>query len=540
MPRVPTYDETQVAPAPLPNVGVQAQRSQLQDVGVGLNQAAQGLGAVVEQQQHQRDADQLFRAETSLKDSYRQYESTLQERRGQNAWGVTNDVSKWWDTNVDANSKQLENDTQRRLFAVSAGNLRQQSLDSASKFEQQERHVSLEESAKSSITSSINLAAASTDNPQALAGAKEDVLKRIQVLSDLNGWTPERRKAEESQQLTNLHSQVIQALVDTNPEGARAYLDANKAEINGSNLDAIDKLVRTGAIRGQAQTATEALIAEGGSRTETLTKARKLYKDELEDEVVQRIHTRFAEQDAIREHAEKQTADQAWDLFARVGSVSKLPTSLVQSLDGRTLTALKHEEEMAITREQTRTDWPTYYDLKQMATQQPADFTKLDLRQYKNKLGSTEFKGLADLQATVAKGDSSHEVATLEQQLARSHDLLGWKPSDKEKRGQFDSATYQAIAAEQKNAGGKKMSFDDRQKVIDRLMVDGEVVSGHWYSPDHSRKFYQVAGTEDAAKFVPTIPDDERKKIEGALKRAGRPITDEGVMLLYKRKNNIP
>jgi hypothetical protein len=135
------------------------------------------------------------------------------------------------------------------------------------------------------------------------------------------------------------------------------------------------------------------------------------------------------------------------------------------------------------------------------------------------------------------KGAGSQDVQTLNEQLNRAHELLGWSASDGKKKGQFDSAALTAIDAAQQANGGKKLSYDDRQRIVDRMMVTGSYPGGNWFSAD---RFYQVAGTEKEPNFTPKIPDDERAKIEAALTRAKRPITEDAVMELYKLKNGLP
>ena len=217
MPRVPIYDAPQESLRPLPNVALRAPQTQLPEVGAALVRSGGDLLNVARAQQDQQNADRLFRTEAALKEEYLNFETSLRERRGQNAWGVTQDVNQWWEDARERHTEGLENDTQRALFEQTFANLRLHSLDSASRYESQERRVSLEESARASITNSINLAAAQFDSPDAVDGAKADVLDRIQIQAEFNGWTPERRAAEESLQLTNLHKQVIAAMVDVSP-----------------------------------------------------------------------------------------------------------------------------------------------------------------------------------------------------------------------------------------------------------------------------------------------------------------------------------
>jgi hypothetical protein len=84
---------------------------------------------------------------------------------------------------------------------------------------------------------------------------------------------------------------------------------------------------------------------------------------------------------------------------------------------------------------------------------------------------------------------------------------------------------------------GKKFNADERQKVIDRMLIKGEVDTGGLYSPN--KTFYEVVGTPDEAKFVPFIPKDERAKIVEALQRNGKPVNDKEILNLYKKKQGI-
>src|SRR5690606_35873669 len=124
----------------------------------------------------------------------------------------------------------LENDAQRLIFEQTLTKLRERSVSAAAQYEAGERRRSLEESAAASINMAINRAAAQHHDDDAIAEAKRDVLNRIAVQAGFNGWSPERRAAEEELQLTAFHRQVLEAMADTDPERARKYFEANKSE----------------------------------------------------------------------------------------------------------------------------------------------------------------------------------------------------------------------------------------------------------------------------------------------------------------------
>lgn len=495
MPRVPFNPTVDVNA--LPGVRSVAAQNNLPQIGGAIMGAGASLGDIAKREQELRNADRIMRAEASMRDDYLKFETSLQDRKGTNAWGVTNDVSKWFDDNGKNYLKGLENDAQRALFEPQLIRLREQGTSSAARFEASERRASLEETAKASIVTATNLAAASWDNPDALAGAKSDIVKRVGLQAGFNGWTPERRVVEESAALTNLHKQVIQAMADKDPKGAREYFAANKSEIAGSDQKEIENVVRLGGLKVMSQQASDALVAKGMTEAETLKEARANYEGEERDAVVTRVQQRFAEGREQATVREKEVADVAWDYFGRTGHIDDIPSSVLNELDGKTLQSLKS----AARQEKVSTNWDTYYTLKEQALNDPAGFKKNDLRKYQDELGAGPLKSLMDLQT---KATITPDVATLTQQLSTSHALLKLtKPADK---GAFDFAVQTALDDAQTAKGDKKLTYDERQQVIDRMMMSGEVTGGGLFGLiDPDRRYYQVAGTKDAQKFVPDV-----------------------------------
>lgn len=659
--------------------------------------------------QHRENADMLFRVETAIKTDYLGYEQSARERRGAAAWGLTKDTADWWDKNAATHTDNLQNPEQKRLFSQTVAKLRTQSLDGISHYEGEQKRVSLEESTKSSIASSINLAAANAQqwragdlatqaaqtygfvrknnpvvittpqsdrgyaetwhpgdkgdekyprpkeipldrngvqifrpdkfsaddlagemlhvDPKAqqasdafaksltsaqlaqvketpdyqqentdesaklrsgvdsvirgyvvgqwpqkalnefgftseqkkilddlkqymqqqpegappLAGdpvsaAKSDILKRVQVLAQVNGWLPPRRQAEEEHQLTNLHSQVIQNLANTDPSKAKAYYEANKPEINGSQYDTIDKLLKTAGVMTTAQQAADAVMAMEMPEDEALATIRQNYSGEEQHAAVLEVKTRFQEQVQNKELAQKKAGDTAYDIFAKTHRIGAIPADVLNGMDGKVRLALEHEAQLLSEDKLPKTDFDKYYSLRQLAFDNPAAFARRDLRQDFPYLGKSERESMIDLQAKVNKPDEMKDVATLENQLSNIHDQLNWGANDREKKGAFDIAAQNAINSEEKRTG-KKPNFEERQKIIDRLVIEGDT-NGPWI-PFGNKRYYEVQGTPDEAKFVPVVPKVERAKIEDALKRNKIKVDEATVIRLYKKKMGL-
>lgn len=534
MPQVPTYDAPQVAATSDPTyLSAGNAGEQWVQAGAALQQAGADQGSIALDQQHLANADAVLKTETQFKNDYLTYQQSLNDRKGQNAWGVTNDLHSWFDKAAPKYNDALENDTQRRAFAATFESVRTQGLETTGKFEADQRQQSVNESGKDSIQASINLAAADHNNQATIDGARADITKRIQLLGVLNGWSPEIRDAQMTNALTDMHKQVIGALVDENPDQAKAYYDANKNEIAGQDRDTIDKVIRVGTIRQIAQQATDKIMATGAGETEALAYARANFTGQQQDEVVKRVTERYAEADAVRERDQKTAGDKAWNILSTHG-INAIPTTLLASMDGKDRIALQKESQAQITGKNVDTDWTTYYGLRALASQDPTKFSTTDMRLYYDKLGPDQRKELIDIQDQVKKG-GSNDVQSLEQQLGQTHEVLKWSNSDADKKGAFDSAVTRELAVQQQQLG-RKLNYDERQKVIDRMAIQGNYKGGPWF---HSAHYSDVAGTEASSTFTPTIPDDDRAKITAALQRRNMPVTDAAILQLFKAKNGL-
>lgn len=536
MPQVPTYDSPQVSAGqdptsfePAGNAGEQYVR-----LGAAVQGAGEDMASIALDQQHMANADAVLKTETAFKNDYLSYQQTLNDRKGQNAWGVTQDLHNWFDKAGEKYNEGLGNDAQRRAFAATFDSVRTQGLETTGKFEADQRTASVNASGKDSIEASINIAAADHNNIATIDGAKSDIVKRLQLLGHFNGWSPEVQQAQETEALTNLHKQVIQALVDENPDHARQYYEANKQEIAGADRDVIDKVIKVGTIRQVAQQATDKIMTSGVGETDALAYARTHYTGQEQDEVVKRVTERFAEADAVRERDQKTAGDAAWNTYSKAGSLTAVPTSLLAGMDGKDRLALQKEDAARISGKLVDTDWTTYYGLRAMAAQDPSKFSGTDMRLYYDKLAPDQRKELIDIQDQVKKG-GQNDVQSLEQQLGQTHEVMKWGSSDADKKGNFDSAVTRELAVQQDSIG-RKLTYDERQKVIDRMAIQGNYKGGPWF---HTAHYADVAGTENASTFVPTIPDDEKAKITAALQRRNLPVTDDAVMKLFKLKNGL-
>jgi hypothetical protein len=121
------------------------------------------------------------------------------------------------------------------------------------------------------------------------------------------------------------------------------------------------------------------------------------------------------------------------------------------------------------------------------------------------------------LQRTIGTKNEAPEAVTTQQQITAVTKQLGLKD---EKAGMFTQEANKALFAAQVNKGGK-LNQAERQKVLDGLVLEGEVLSGSFFLPDKNMRRYEARARGEEAKFKPEFTDAQRTRASEALKRNG-------------------
>ncbi len=79
------------------------------------------------------------------------------------------------------------------------------------------------------------------------------------------------------------------------------------------------------------------------------------------------------------------------------------------------------------------------------------------------------------------------------------------------KAGMFTSQANQALFAAQVQNGGK-LDQNQRQKIIDGLVIQGEVLTGSWFRPDPNMYRFEARARGEEGKFKPEFTDAQRAR----------------------------
>jgi len=251
----------------------------------------------------------------------------------------------------------------------------------------------------------------------------------------------------------------------------------------------------------------------------------------LRVKVQSHVVSEYNKQKAVFEAKRYKVQQSAYDHIDAGGTLATVPPDLLAAMDRETRSELIAYTKL---RGQVETDWTVYYGLQRQAVDDPEKFASTNLLDYKARLSATEFKEFTGLQATIKKGDPNKELTGMRTGTAMVDGALkGLRLDPNAKAGtadapkveQFRRHVQQQVQAFE-TAKGKKATPDELQALIDKASIKVTFdPPGMFNSVNKPR--YQLG--------IADVPATERTKIEDALKRAGRPVTDEMIVELFAR-----
>ena len=541
MPRVPEYNAPTIGSNALPGVrrssnasptlmgGIAAE--QLQQAGSGLMAVGQVMAREQIEEQNKvnqvRVNDAMNKAVAAkLKLTYDK-DAGYSNLRGEAALnrpdgkGLDDEYGEKLDKELSGIADSLGNDMQRQQF-------RQQADQMANQFrggilahrakEYTDYELSVQQGTQATAQQQMALA---WDDPTALAQSKGAIEAAVYEEGKLRGWSAKQTEATMVERLSRGHTSVLAAAADAGKlDYAREYLKQNGAQMSPEARLAATKVLEAGEFEAKTQGAAESLYgAHKGDVAAALAAAREKYKGKEEDAIVTRIKGLDGERVALRERAQGDAADQAWRAYAN-GGMRAVPPSVMAAMDGKALEALrrtaKADAEAAIAKREVKTDPNVYYALSAAAGGDP-NFKNQDLRPFFDKLSPGDRKHFIDLQTKMDKPEKVAEVVGVGEQKTAVTRALGLKD---EQAGIFHQVADKALFAAQQDKG-RNLDQDERQKVLDRLVLQGEVVNGSWWRSDPNMRMFEAINSGQVDKFKAEFSEADRNKATAALVRKG-------------------
>lgn len=533
MATVPTYDAPLVNPAPLPGVRQEsvaspglfsAEGDQLQRFGGSVEKSGADFLGIATNIQAKQNATDVFNAHSALANNYIAYQTEQSQRVGVDARGLTQETANWFDKQIGDQSDNLKNTVQKRAFRMQAEGLKEQGISAFSHFEATQTRAAAVNAGQSSITSMTNLAASQVGTPtqdEALGAAKMQILNNLADLKKLGGWTGERYAVETDKALTNLHLQVIQNLNRIDPSEAEDYFKFNKGEINGGMYDSIDKMIANGNFLKKAQEAADSIDYDNTPQAEAEATIRDTTEGKVQRAAILEVRQRYSEKHSLMLRDQQDAGNTAAKILANTGSLLSVPPDVMARVSGEVQLNLQARAVQIAKRELPTTEGDLYYDLRKMWRDDKengsTNFAKLDLNKFSAHLSPSDFEEFVKLQTTPDKPPREESFG---RQLQTMYNVMGWTPSqNKQQMGNFELTARRAIS-DAESVAGHYLNDDERQKILDRLVVDGKIQGSGWFR-DTREKAYEAYGTPDQKNFVAIPSDKDYAAARDALVRKG-------------------
>jgi hypothetical protein len=488
--------------------------------------------------------------------------------KGKAAMGLPESVGGEFDSTASTIAAGLTTRRQQEAFARLRSE-RTQNLDLTLR-----RHVAGEMQsyadgeAQGAVTNATNAALANAQDPARVGLELSNATTAAEQSARIRGLGPEETKHVTDAVRSNIHVGVIENLLTADKaKAAQVYFEETKDQISGAALAHVQAALEEGTLRGAAQQQADTIVADGGTVTEQLAKARQIDDPKLRDAVQERIEHQASIDQAAKRQADETNLSRAYQIVDQTADVNKIPAALWASIPGEHLGGLRAYAAALAKGEKPTTDAVTYYSLMNQAGNDPTEFSKANLLGARNRLDDADFKQLVDIQLAIRKGDrekADHDLAgfrTRSQILDDSLAAYGFDMKDAEKNPTSDKAKaigelrrlvddeVARAQAPTRNADGtitpgKKVDDKGVQLIIDKLLSKQTGSAGSWWNLIPGAGWVNgrswLSGIGDTTKpLIQTTTSDiskaDRASIEAALKAAGRPVSDATVLDLYIR-----
>lgn len=295
-------------------------------------------------------------------------------------------------------------------------------------------------------------------------------------------------------------------------------------------------------VRRESQAQFDGILAKhGGDWNAAIKAARAIDDPEVRDSTESRINHERAVAKQNEFEYRSALSDEGMEFINGGGKYADLPLKIKNGLKPSEMNSLRSYAEQMAGGGVRRTNPEALIELSNLSGDDPQKFGELDMLTYRDKLSDSDFEEFVDLQRKIRSGSLDGKATgfmTLNQvRDERLRDLFGSAmPSAKE--GDKVSAArrkfveqYETRLRSVKQQTGKAPATDDARKILDDMTADVGINRDYWF--DTSKPAYELTNED-----VPDVPDADRNDIISALRKAGKPVTDEAILQLYNFANS--
>lgn len=400
--------------------------------------------------------------------------------------------------------------------------------------------ASLDEMLQGNRTAALNAADEPTRaaliaaTQEAIDGAKsKGYLSEQEATNQRQVWT-----ANYAEGFVGMQSAEKRIELLSKPKGTAADLIA--PDRRAALLEAAKRESRDLTVRRESQAQEDAIVAKFGTGPAALKAARDIEDPEVRDSTVSRIKVRQAEAKQAELEQTEALSEEAMAFINEGGKYADLPLRIKNGLTPSALNSIRSYALDVASGGARRTQPETLIELSTMSGDDPQKFGELNMLEYRDKLSDSDFEEFVDLQRKIRSGSLDGKATgfmTMNQvRDERLRDLFGSAmPTAKEgdkvsaARRKFVSQ-YETRLRSFRDESGKRPGADDARKILDDMTADVGINRSYWF--DTSKRAFEITDED-----IPGVPEADRNEIIAALRRSGKPVTDEEILKLYNFVN---
>jgi len=538
--KVPQYNGNQVNERNLPDVG-RTPSASIESFGGGSGNVLEGAAKIANvandiYQKEKVKADDIAvqeaRNAATLKETQLLYSKDgALNKKGKDAFGQIQRVDEEYQKFSSDIMGSLTNDEQRAKFKkyneehYTAVN-RTLTNHVSNEMIRHENNV-----ASSLIDNESNAAALAYNDPNRINMALNTQVETLKKIGASNGWSPEELKQKKDQVISRTHAGVIKSFLDNDKEmDAEKYFNENKEFINDKEvLSQVEQQVEIGSIRKKSQEYTDNAMKKGLTESQALS---QIPKDDakLREQMESRVRTQYGLKESAKRADLENVSINTMNLIdgGKVTDLTK--TSGWTQMNDNQRNALTNYLNAKVSGKAIQTDRNTYVKLQSLS---PDEFMKLDMREYSDKLGTSDFKEFVDMQKKYRNGETKQfdTFLTDGKAVETVYKEAGLDTKDPNyAKFQLDVAREQQKYQE---TTGKKMNDQDLANLAKSRAKDIVIKKG-WFFDDVKKKFELTPEDVENISYN-DVPKDLKAKIEASLTRSKKPVTEKNVLETYKK-----
>lgn len=458
-------------------------------------------------------------------------------KRGKQAFGVVQEYGPQYDEAASKVLSGLANNRQRELVERIVRREKNDFDSSLNRHVYQESKQFESASFQGTLDTSGQDALHHAEDPTAVAANLRLQQSTVLDYASKNGLPREWAQSAIEEAATKVHLGIITQKVDAgDTPAAQAWYDHYKDGIDPKSYHGIENMLKVSGTQGEARSVADGILADNATRGNALDAVDKIKDEDVRASAYQFVRQGIAERENRDWQGEVEFSKNALKYVET--NREQPPASVLASASVADKKMISKRLDQISSGLPPTTDVATYYELKDMASNEPAKFMRLNLNHFAADMDGTSRAEMDKIQTGLLTQDQGEakKIKDFGTQTQLVSDVwnqaTGASALNKNKAefSKFRDAVRQQVTSWQED-NKKPVTNDVVQKIADQLVIKGNVPGAMWGS--NAAFSYQAKAGQ---VFTPDVPAVDREQITQSLRNAGKPVNEESVSRLYKLK----